>query len=334
LRLAGRPTIVIGAPRAGGLTFVLAFLLVLSVLVAAASGYRALRPDETPHARERNTSIELADAYAVGGVNELRAPIDAGASAITANDVVAYYGSPRTPSMGVLGQHTPEEAVALLRERARAFDALNGERGVVPALHLVYGVAQPEAGSDGLHLRYVDDLTVRTYLDLARRNGFLLVLDLQIGHSTAIVETRKIERYLTEPDVALALDPEFALSGTLKPGDAIGALDSSAINEVQAYLAALAIEHGLPKKILVVHQFQPEMIGNAARIERREDVDLIIDMDGYGPADIKQVKYARFGAAPYAPYGGIKVFLEHDPAPMTEAELLAIEPRPVLFVYQ
>ena len=56
--------------------------------------------------------------------------------------------------------------------------------------------------------------------------------------------------------------------------------------------------------------------------------------DGYGPADIKEAKYARYGAAAYAAFGGIKVFLQHDPDPLSEAALLRITPRPALFVYQ
>ena len=76
------------------------------------------------------------------------------------------------------------------------------------------------------------------------------------------------------------------------------------------------------------------MITEASAIERRAGVDLVIDMDGYGPADIKEAKYARYGAAPYATFGGIKVFLQHDPDPLTAEQLLRITPRPSLFVYQ
>ena len=86
--------------------------------------------------------------------------------------------------------------------------------------------------------------------------------------------------------------------------------------------------------IVTVHQFEAGMITEASFIEKRDDVDLVIDMDGYGPADIKEVKYRRYGAAEYAPYGGIKVFLEHDPDPLTEQQLLSLQPRPALIVYQ
>lgn len=335
MRIEGRRPLAVGAHRADALTYALAFLLLLSALFAAAAIYRVLLPGGETRASAAALTATLADAYGLGGLPLIGPPAaSANSSPLRANDVVAYYGSPRTPSMGILGQYEEAEAARLLAARAAAFDALNGDRGVLPAFHLVYGIAQPEAGRDGLYLRYIDDRTVQTYLQIARRNGFALVLDLQIGHSDALTEIRKIERYLAEPDVFVAIDPEFALAGRSRPGAAIGAIDANAINDAQAYLAGLADKLRLPKKLLIVHQFQDEMISGAERIERRDDVDVIIDMDGYGPAEIKQVKYGRYGAAPYAQHGGIKIFLEHDPDPMTEQQLLDIEPRPVFFLYQ
>lgn len=280
-------------------------------------------------------ALTMADAFGLGGFTSLGTTGLSDAPSPAQRDaIVTYYGSPRTPAMGILGQHAPDEAADLLADRAARFDALNSGAPVLPAIHLVYAVAQPQAKSDGLYLQYVDDRTVRQYLELARRRGFVLILDLQIGHSNALAEVQKIAKYLAEPDVFVALDPEFALGSNVKPGDAIGSIDASDINAVQWYLAAISSQNHLPKKMLIVHQFQAEMITNVTAIVRHDDVDLIVDMDGYGPADIKEAKYARYGAAPYAPFGGIKVFLQHDSNPLTEAQLLRLTPRPSLFIYQ
>lgn len=277
----------------------------------------------------------MADAFGLGGLSRL-APgrVEGAGSPVAQNDVVSYYGSPRTPAMGILGQYAPDEVADMLAQRAARFDASNGDRNVIPALHLVYAIAQPKAGSEANDLRYVDDRTVRQFLDLARRRGFVLILDLQIGRGNPLEEVRKIEPFLAEPDVFVALDPEFALGRAGAPGDEIGSIGAGDINAVQWYLAAFAAERQIPRKMLIVHQFQAEMISNASEIERFPGVDLVIDMDGYGPADIKAVKYQRYAGAPYAPFGGIKVFLEHDPDPLTERQLLALDPRPSLFVYQ
>jgi hypothetical protein len=282
------------------------------------------------------TAVRLttADAFGLGGLSQLSAGAATATSPVEHNRIVTYYGSPRTPGMGILGQHDPEDAADLLDARAASFRALDPATPLLPALHLVYAVAQPEADRGDLSLRYVDDRTVRQFIDLARRRGFVLILDLQIGHSSALTEVQKIERYLKEPDVFVAIDPEFALGNQTKPGEAVGSIDASDINAVQQYLVNLSQASHLPTKMLNVHQFQQEMIANAEAIERRRDIDLVIDMDGYGPGDIKQVKYREYGAAAYAPFGGIKIFLEHDPNPLTERQLLALDPRPSLFVYQ
>jgi hypothetical protein len=301
-------------------------------MIAAAVRYATHDPGT-----ERGATIGMADVYGLGGLSRLspgRPDGEAAVSPLVHNAIVTYYGTPRTPSMGILGQHSPEEAADLLASRAERFRALVRGAGVLPAIHLVYAVAQPKTQSDGLFLQYVDDRTVQQFLELARRRGFVLILDLQIGRSDALAEVKKIAPYLVQPDVFVALDPEFALPGGARPGEAIGSIDAGDINAVQQYLADVTRLYRVPKKMLIVHQFQTGMISNPDAIDRRNDVDLVVDMDGYGPADIKQVKYLRYGAAGYAPYGGIKIFLEHDPDPLTEQQLLGLTPRPSLFVYQ
>src|SRR4029079_6989417 len=138
--------------------------------------------------------------------------------------------------MGILGQHPTEATADLLAQRVERFHSLGPGRPVLPALHLVYAIAQSQPGGAGLYLSYVDDRTVRQFIDLARRRGFVLILDLQIGHSVALDEVKQIEQYLIEPDVFVAIDPEFALSGSVRPGDAIGSIDATDINAVQDYL--------------------------------------------------------------------------------------------------
>ncbi len=305
------------------LSIIMSVLVVRRILEWGGDGSRA------------SERLTMADTFGLGGLGAMSfTPAADPPSPILHNEIVAYYGSPRTPSMGILGQHDPEDVADLLAARAATFDSLLPGSNVLPALHLVFGIAQPQSKNDGLYVQYVDDRTVRQFITLARRRGFALILDLQIGHSNALDEVKKIEPYLEEPDVFVALDPEFALRGGVKPGEAIGSIDASDINAVQAYLADLTRRHHLPNKMLIVHQFQPEMIANSDSIARVEGVDVVIDMDGYGAADIKEVKYQRYGAAAYAQFGGMKVFLQHDPDPLTERQLLDIRPRPAFVVYQ
>lgn len=333
MRIATRRPLVSSSPFASARWWLAAAALLVLMAVGYLSDPLSLRP-ASQGAAHRPAALTFADTLGVGGLPSLAFDGGAELSLVQDQAIVAYYGAPKQPDMGILGEYDAETIAWLLSARAERFDELNGDAHVKPALHLVFGVAQPEAGADGLHLRYVDDRTVRQYLDLARRNGFALIIDLQIGHSDALTEARKVLPYLHEPDVHLALDPEFALAGVARPGDQIGELRARDINAVQELLAQMAAERGLPRKTLIVHQFEGFMLPDAGAIEQRSDVDLVIDFDGFGPADIKAVKYQHYGAAEYAPFGGIKLFLKHDPDVMTEQQLLDLEPRPVFFLYQ
>ena len=57
-------------------------------------------------------------------------------------------------------------------------------------------------------------------------------------------------------------------------------------------------------------------------------------MDGFGPAEIKKVKYERYASRSYAAYAAIKLFVEHDPDLMSEADVLSLQPRPAVVIYQ
>ena len=101
-----------------------------------------------------------------------------------ANQILSYYGNPYVAAMGILGELDPHELVARVKAHARKYDELNGFRGVRPALHLVYATAQKDPGREGTYLLYVDEKTLKEYIDLACQNGLFIFLDLQIGRSS------------------------------------------------------------------------------------------------------------------------------------------------------
>ncbi|MEX0785756.1 MAG: hypothetical protein WD939_03875, partial [Dehalococcoidia bacterium] len=214
------------------------------------------------------------------------------------------------------------------------YDSLNGATGVVPAIHLVYGVAQYHPTDNGLYLQYVDDETVERYIDLAAEREMLLFIDLQIGHSTVEAEIEKVARYLEYPNVHLALDPEFAMRGEDVPGQSLGSMDAADIDLAQAALQRLVVDHRLPPKLLIVHQFVDSMVPDGDAIRRYDSVELIIDMDGFGPADVKRVKYQQYAERSYATHAAIKLFFDHDPDLMSEQDVLALEPNPAVVIYQ
>ena len=208
------------------------------------------------------------------------------------------------------------------------------ERFPEMAVTLVYAVAQTQPTDNGLYLTYVDDATVQRYLTLTEERGMLLFLDLQIARSTVAAELEKILPYLRHPQVHLALDPEFAVSGRAVPGAVIGSLNADDIGDAQAMLQALVLEERIPPKLLMVHQFIDDMVVGGDAIQPYPDVALIIDMDGFGPPDVKRVTYERYAQRPYAAHAAIKLFLQHDTDLMSERDVLRLEPTPAIVVYQ
>lgn len=243
--------------------------------------------------------------------------------------IVSYYGNPYTAQMGILGELEPPALISEVTAKAAEYDALNGERGVRPAMHIVYGTAQEDPGREGLHLLYVDDATMREYIDLACENGLLVFIDLQIGRSSVEAEVEKVLDFLEMPNVHLAIDPEFAMPPGEIPGESIGTVDAADVNAAQAIVEALIGERGLDDKIVVVHQFIDEMVTRTELIEDYSRVRLVMDMDGFGPAEIKRVKYGWY--AEPGEYRGIKLFFQHDPDLMTPAEVLELDPNVIIY---
>ena len=184
--------------------------------------------------------------------------------------IVSFYGYPGIGVMGELGLHSASGAAAAIARVAAEYDALNGPREVMPALHLIVAVAQRDPGRSGLYLSRMGDDRLEEYIEAARETGILLFLDLQIGWSDALTETRLLEDALREPFVHLALDPEFATRGRgTAPGVAIGSLGADDVNAVQEYLAELVRTDGLPPKVLVLHQFLQSMLTDVDRYDGR-----------------------------------------------------------------
>lgn len=255
-------------------------------------------------------------------------------SILAQHQIVSYYGNPYTELMGILGSDNLEAVADLLETHAARYDKLNGPLDVIPAIHLVYAVAQPHPTDNGLYLQYVDDETLDRYLALTEERGMLLFLDLQIGRSSVANEIEKVLPYLSRPNVHVALDPEFAVDSRYAPGDIIGSLTAADIDIAQRMLQDLVIAERLPPKLLMVHQFLDEMVLDSNTIDRFSGVELIIDVDGFGPAAVKRATYEEYARRPYAAHAAIKLFFEYDPDLMSEEDVLFLEPTPAVVIYQ
>jgi len=247
--------------------------------------------------------------------------------------VVAYYGAPQDDELGALGIGSPDEAADKLQREADRY----AERGkaVVPALELIVSIAAADPGDDGMYRTRQDDAVIRRYLRTARRHKMLLILDIQPGRSDFFTETTRLEKWLKEPDVGLALDPEWRVQDGEVPGQVIGSVDAREVNATSAWLAQLVDEHELPQKLFIVHQFTEGMVDDAA-LKPRDQLAMVLNADGFGSRSAKRSKYHAFTkAAPDAFEQGFKLFYKEDEAMlMGPAAVLALKPPPDVVVYE
>ena len=248
--------------------------------------------------------------------------------------IVAFYGYPGVPVMGVLGKASPEETAREAAAWAERYDRLNGPRGVIPAYHLITAVAQEHPTTDGTYLRRISDEKIAMYVEAAREHEMLLFLDVQIGWSDPLTEVKLLETFLCEPFVHLALDPEFAtLQRGVRPGLAIGSLEAEQLNEVQRYLADLVRDEGLPPKILVVHQFVDWMLLDRDAVEDVGGIELTIDMDGFGGINLKLLHYERYSLTAPSERAAIKLFFRQDEPMMSPEQVQALAYVPDMIIY-
>ncbi len=249
--------------------------------------------------------------------------------------VVSFYGHPTAPALGALGRGDPATVADEIDVWAARYDRLNGTREVISAFHVITGVSQSDPTPDGTWLGRLSAEGIAEYVEVARERGMLVFLDIQIGWSDPLTEVELLERFLREPFVHVALDPEFATRRQgIRPGLVIGSVTAEEVNEVQRYLAALVQAEGLPPKILMVHQFTPRMLRDRGAVEDIDGVDLSIDMDGFGLIPVKVAGYNAFAVPEPSEWPAFKLFFRYDTPVMTPEQVQGLDPPPALIIYQ
>ncbi|MGZ8783946.1 MAG: hypothetical protein ACXW1Y_00065 [Acidimicrobiia bacterium] len=248
--------------------------------------------------------------------------------------IVALYGNPTTPALGVMGEQGPEEAAMRAREVAAPYGADGTE--VLPAFEIIATVASASATDDG---DYSWEMTVdelRPWVDAAAREGLYVTLDLQPGRTDFLTQARRFEELLLLPHVGLALDSEWRLQPDQVHLRQIGSVDAAEVNEVIDWLSGLVREHGLPQKLLIVHQFKFSMVTNRELIETPPELAVMIQVDGQGPIHTKYETYGALTGAADADrwWWGWKNFYDEDSPTPTPAQVLELDPLPVYVSYQ
>ena len=246
--------------------------------------------------------------------------------------IVAFYGAPQDEQLGILGMGSLREAARKLERQARPY--ARRTRPVLPAFELIATIATAAPGEGGLYRSRQTAATIDRHLRVARRAKAMLILDIQPGRADFLDETRRLRRWLREPDVGLALDPEWHMEAGEVPGQSIGSVTAREVNQVSAYLADIVRKRNLPEKLLLIHQFTDGMIVDKASMARREGVALTVNVDGFGDRPNKRSKYDAFTSEATRFHDGFKLFYREDTNLMKPRQVLALTPPPDLVVYE
>jgi hypothetical protein len=254
-----------------------------------------------------------------------------GRSIFPGHRVVAFYGAPQSTELGALGIGSPADAARRLERQARPY--ARPDRPVLPALELIAVIANRDAGADSMYRTRQPDAVIGRYLRAARRAKALLLLDIQPGASDFLREARWLERWLREPDVGLALDPEWRVAPGQVPGDVIGRVGSPEVNAVTEWLAQLTKEGDLPEKLVVIHQFTDDMVDDTT-LHARDGLQIVLNADGFGTQAVKKSKYDAFTRRAPGFEPGLKLFYEEDLGLMSPRQVLGLRPPPDFVVYE
>jgi hypothetical protein len=253
--------------------------------------------------------------------------------------IVAYYGNPLSKRMGALGEYPKDEMLRRLKGEAAKWEAANPSLPVQPALHLIAVVAQGEAGKAGKYRMVMPDKVINEVYGWAKEANAILFIDIQTGHSDIRTILPRFEWLLQNPDVHLGMDPEFnMIKSGKKPGTKIGTYDAADINYASGYLQELVKKYNLPPKVFIVHRFTRNMVTNAKKIVVRPEVQIVMNMDGWGAPWLKRDSYRDYVVAEPVEYTGFKLFYHNDTkkgdALMTPQEVLKLNPKPIYIQYQ
>ena len=248
---------------------------------------------------------------------------------------IALYGSPITPALGLLGEQDVPSTVARAEEMTEPYRALT-EDTVVPAQEIIVTVAAGDPGDDG---NYSNEGPVEWFIPLieaAGDAGQYVILDFQPGRTDFLTQVQQYEELLAYPHVGIALDPEWRLGPDEVPLTRIGHVEIDEVNEVIAYLSDYVRENNLPQKMVVLHQFQLQMIRDRDQLDlSRSEVALLIHADGQGSQGAKAATWqALHQDAPEGIAWGWKNFIDEDLPMLTPEETYAVEPMPEFVSYQ
>ena len=300
-------------------------------------------PITVPTIKGRTKKDSLALVRAVrAGLTSTDWPVRTGpqlqGAILPAHRIVAFYGNPLSKKMGILGELPPDQMLARFDKEIAAWANADPTHPVQPALHLIAVVAQGFPGRDGKYRLRMTDSLINMVYGWAQKKNAILFLDVQVGHSTVQEELPRLVPFLSCPNVMLGLDPEFSMKSGDKPGTKIGTMSSSDVNYAINLLSGLVKQYKLPPKVLIVHRFTRKMLTDSKGIKLDPNVQVVINMDGWGQPWLKYDSYRAYVEAEPVQFTGFKLFYHNDTKKgdplLTPPEVLMLNPKPLYIQYQ
>jgi len=247
-----------------------------------------------------------------------------------------YSGHPRSEALGRLGIGDINDRMREMEERGQPYRV---DRELMPVMELIAVIAQPRPGEDGQYRTRVSDAIVESWLATAREHDAILLLNIQPGRAEFLDEVRHFERWLAEPDVGVALDPEWAVNADQVPGKVFGSTSGQELDAVAAWLSGLVEARDLPEKVMVYHQLHENIVTDEEALTPHEGVVLVKSVDGIGSPAQKTAAWKRLVARTPEHVGlGFKLFYEEDTRGgrplMTPEEVMALQPTPQYVLFE
>jgi hypothetical protein len=117
------------------------------------------------------------------------------------------------------------------------------------------------------------------------------------------------------------------------PGQVIGSVGAREVNATTAWLDQLVTRYKLPQKLLLVHEFTDDMVPET-QLKEREGLAYVLNVDGFGTQALKIAKYKGFAGQDQQFRRGFKLFYHEDQGMMSPAQVMRLQPRPDVVVYE
>ncbi len=250
--------------------------------------------------------------------------------------MVALYGHPYGPDLGVMGEQDPAAAVELAKKYAEDYQPFS-EAPVIPAFEVIATVASGGPGDDGNFSNETPMEDLVPYVDAIVDAGGYAVIDLQPGQGSFLEQAKRYEELLKRPNVGLALDAEWKLNPGEQPLSRIGSATSGEINEAADWLAQLVRDNNLPQKAMILHQFNVAMYPDRENIVTSQpELAWVLHADGHGGPEQKFDTWnvLREGLDPNYFMAWKNFFDEDFPTFTPEQTYRDVNPRPWFVSYQ